>query len=69
MDYPGKFMRASELAKLTGLPKTYFSNLLFEPGQNFARKMHPNKKNSPTIIDTEKYEKWHQKQIKNASRR
>lgn len=68
MEYPKRFMKASEMAALTGIRKQYFSQLVHFPGQNFARKMG-NSPNSAVIIDTELYEKWHQRRVKNASRR
>lgn len=68
MEYPKRFMKASEMAALTGIRKQYFSDLVHFPGQNFARKMG-NARNSAVIIDTELYEKWHQRRVKSASRR
>lgn len=51
-------MRMSELEKTMGFPKAYLMGIYNTKGQNIARKVHPNKENSPIIFDTEGLEKW-----------
>lgn len=67
MEYPKKMMRFQELIKF-GIPKVTLLEAYDTPGQTFARKISPLKKNSPIIFDTDGFEKWWQKRAKAAQR-
>lgn len=57
MVYPKELMRKKELLEL-GFPESYIDRAIAAPGQRFAFKVNPSKKNSPYIFDTPKFEKW-----------
>lgn len=61
MQYAKKVMRASELEKQFGYSKSSISRLIHMPGQTFAFKLHPERRNSPVLIDTERFERWRQR--------
>lgn len=61
MQYKKKIMRASELEKEYGYAKSSISRLIHMPGQTFAFKLHPERRNSPVLIDTERFERWRQR--------
>ncbi len=50
-------MRFSEL-KAMGFPEGFLMTAYLYPGQQFAQKIEPRKKNSPIIFETEKFEEW-----------
>lgn len=58
MKFRAPVMRMSELVKTMGFPEAYLMGIYNTKGQNIARKVHPNKENSPIIFDTEGLEKW-----------
>lgn len=58
MLYPEKIMRASALEEYLGMSRGTLARLVHFPGQKFAFKLYPEKRNSPVLIDTEAYEKW-----------
>jgi hypothetical protein len=53
-------MKISELTKL-GFPKTELLDSFRSPGQKFARKLNPGKKNSPIIFDTDSFREYLEK--------
>lgn len=54
MQYKKKIMRASEIEQEYGYAKSSISRLIHLPGQTFAFKLHPERRNSPVLIDTER---------------
>jgi len=57
MQYTKKIMKMSALIEENGFTKTYLKSLVHLPGQDFAWKQNPLKRNSPWVFDTEKFEK------------
>lgn len=64
MTYPKKFMTVKEMQEFTGLKRDYLLGLFRRSDNNFAMKLDPTKANSTIIFDTEKYDEWMQKEIK-----
>lgn len=58
MIFRAPVMRMTELIKEMGFPEAYLMHIYNTKGQTIARKIHPNKENSPIIFDTEGLEKW-----------
>ena len=68
MLYPEKIMWASALEEYLGMSRGTLARLVHFPGQKFAFKLYPEKRNSPVLIDTEAYEKWRTQRIKLSQR-
>ncbi len=62
MEYPKPIMKLRELTDM-GFPEEYLLRAYRHPGQRFAGKVNPSKRNSPIIIDTQAFEKYRIKQI------
>lgn len=62
MNYPKLLMSRNELINF-GISRTELEIAYLAPGQTFAKKVNPLKKNSPIKYDTEGFEKWRQKEI------
>ena len=60
MEYPKKIMKATEIERTYGYSRGSISRLIHYPGQKFAFKLHPESRNSPVLIETEKFERWRQ---------
>lgn len=60
MNYPKALMRKKEMISL-GFPETYLDRAAASPGQSFAFKLDPSKKNSPYIFNTLGFEEWRKK--------
>lgn len=67
MTYAKPVMTASELRKM-GFTREIIEKAFREPGQTFAWKVDPFKRNSPIMIDTEGFEKWRLKQVRASGR-
>ena len=63
MQYPKTAMRLTELRDL-GIPEETLLLAYRCPGQTFAGKINPAKRNSPIVFDTAGFERWRQNQIK-----
>lgn len=59
-EYPKKIMKATEIERLYGYSRGSISRLIHYPGQAFAFKLRPESRNSPVLIETEKFERWRQ---------
>lgn len=57
-----KIYRLKELRAM-GYPTEYCRNLVHIPGQKFAWKQDPRKKNSPILIDLDEFLKFREKEI------
>ena len=64
MTYPKPVMRISELIYM-GFSYQYLRRAYGSPGQTFATKVSPLKKNSAILFDTEEFEKWRVQDIEN----
>lgn len=64
MWYPKRIMRMSELERKMGFPHRFLLLAYRSYGQDFAWKINPQKRNSPIVFDTEKFEKYRLKTIK-----
>lgn len=60
MEYPKELMRKKELVGM-GIPESYIDRAIAAPGQSFAVKINPLKKNSPYILNTKGFEEWRKK--------
>ena len=58
MEYPRAMMKLSQMRDELGIPEGTLREAYYTPGQTFARKMNPLKKNSPIIFDTKAFENW-----------
>lgn len=58
--FPKSQMKISELKKI-GFPETELLDSFRIPGQKFARKLNPEKKNSPIIFDTDSFREYLEK--------
>ena len=67
MEYPKQIMRMRELIEM-GVPEETLQAAYRMPGQTFARKSNPLKKNSPIVFDTKGLEKWWER-MENAQRK
>lgn len=63
MEYPKEVMRQQELLKM-GFDECFLCRAFNTPGQDFAWKNDPFKKNSPILFDTKGFEKWRLKQVR-----
>lgn len=63
MTYAKPVMTASELKKM-GFTREILTKAFKDPGQTFAWKVNPFKRNSPIMVDTEGFEKWRLKQVR-----
>lgn len=57
MKYEKPVMKIKELVAM-GFPKEMLMNAYRYPGQRFAQKIDPAKKNSPIVFNTEEFDKW-----------
>ena len=57
MKYEKQVMKIKELVAM-GFPKEMLMNAYRYPGQRFAQKIDPAKKNSPIVFNTEEFDKW-----------
>lgn len=65
MEYPKPVMKMGELVKM-GFPRSFLDEAYRERGQDFAQKGA--KKNSPIFFDTELFEKWRTKKLREENR-
>lgn len=63
MNYPRELMRKTELQRECHLSPELLEKAYRTPGQDFAFKMDPTKKNSPILFMTDGLERWIQKRI------
>ena len=68
INYEKDIMRKCELIEKHGFPRELLDRAYRAPGQRFAQKTNPAKRNSPIVYDTEEFEKWRQKDIEMQSR-
>lgn len=61
MEYPQKVMRAAEIERMYGYSRGSISRLIHYPGQKFAFRLKPECRNSPVLIETEKFERWRER--------
>jgi len=52
------YIRVAEAARLTGFSVNKLKDLYQYPGQNFAIKLDPFKRNSPIMYDMDAFYKW-----------
>lgn len=69
MEYPRKVMRLSAMRDELSIPEEVLLTAYQTPGQTFARKINPKKRNSPIVFDTAEFEKWWLKRVKAQQRR
>ena len=63
MKYAKKVMRKSELCEM-GFPEEFLDSAYRESNQSFAQKINPYKKNSPIMFDTEEFDKWRLRKLR-----
>lgn len=56
-DFPKSQMRVRELVQ-AGFSETEILDAVHSPGQNFARKISPGKRNSPIVINTAEFGRY-----------
>lgn len=56
-EFPKSQMRVRELVQ-AGFSETEILEAVHAPGQNFARKINPGKRNSPIIINTSEFGRY-----------
>lgn len=62
MEFEKKVMKISELKKI-GFSEDYLLEIARHPNQDFAWKQNPGKINSPLLFDTDRLQKFLDKQI------
>ena len=67
MKYAKKVMRKSELCEM-GFPEEFLDSAYRESNQSFAQKINPYKKNSPIIFDTEEFDKWRLRKLRDENK-
>lgn len=67
--YPKAYMRLTELRDQLGIPEGTLLAAYRTPGQTFAGKINPAKRNSPIVFDTACFDQWRKNQIKAAGRK
>lgn len=56
-----RYIKVKEASEMTGYKPEYLKNLYHFPGQNFAIKLNPLKRNSPIMYDMDAFYKWIEK--------
>lgn len=67
MKYAKKVMRKSELCEM-GFPEEFLDSAYRESNQSFAQKINPYKKNSPIMFDTEEFDKWRLRKLRDENK-
>jgi hypothetical protein len=60
---PVRIVTVKGMIKL-GYPPNYVRQIVTDPRQTFAFRMHPGSQKSPYLIDLDKFEEWKERQIK-----
>lgn len=60
--------KISEMMELTGYSRDRLINLYYKPGQRYARKMNPTKRNSPIEFNLPLFKKAEEKDIEMQAR-